>query len=601
MFDYAPFRLTIILSIIFFTFSSCSSPKQGLKEPLDYIDPMIGTTELGNTFPAVCLPFGLAKWTPQTSAGERKGHKPFDYKDNKLQGIRWTNFISGSAVPEYGSATIMAMTGNLKTNPKKRASLFSHDNETATPYYYSVELQDYQIKAECTSTLRTGYLRFTFPETDSAYILVQPNNTPKAPHTHGNAFVKVISEKNEIVGSNPAFRYYISTGKPAGFSGHFVARFNKPFKVFGTWTENETNTNSSEAKGQPGAYIKFDAKAGDVVEVKIGCSFTSIEQARKNLDAENQDWDFETVKNAAKKAWQEALGKIEVQGSDEEAKTNFYTALYHSLLLPRVFGDEDGSYVGFADNNDIHKATTFTYYDDYSMWDTFRAQHPLLLILEPDLIKDMIESLLVKADQGGWLPIFPSWNSYTTEMIGDHCISMIVDAYKKGFQDFDTEKAFSYMSKNATEMPDNMADYVDGKGRRALDDYLQLGYIPMENPVLEAFHKGEQVSRTLEYAYDDFCLSEFAKELGKKSDYEKFQNQALFYKNVFDTSTGFVRGRHRDGRWDAEFDPAKNHKYITEATPWVYTWFVPHDIQGLIDLMGGRQTFIDKLDTFFCT
>ncbi len=567
------------------------------KSPIDYVDPKIGTTKLGNTYPAVCVPFGLAKFTPQTRAGEIKGDKPYDYQDAKIQGIRWTNFISGSAVPEYASHTFGALTGEFKIDPKDRASRFSHENETASPQYYSVFLDDYQIQIEVTASTRAGYFKFTFPRSENAKIFLQPNNMPRASHTKGDGYIEVIPERNEIVGYNPAYRYYISTGQPAGFSGYFVARLNEPITDYQVW-EGTTLINGKSGAGQPGAYVQFQTRKNQVIEMKVGCSFTSIEQARKNLDAEMPDWDFNKIKKETKAAWDKALGKIEVNGSNEDDKTKFYTALYHSYFMPRVFNDVDGGFPGFAGTGP-QQVQDFVYYEDYSMWDTYRALHPLLLLVQPELINDMIQSLLVKADLGGWLPIFPSWNSYTTEMIGDHVISMITDAYVKGFRAFDTEKAFSYMKKNARQMPENYADYLDGKGRRAVTVNRELGYIPLEHPVKEAFHQKEQVSRTLEYAYDDFCLSEFAALLGKNEDAQDFRHQAYNYKNVFDTETGFVRGRTIDGYWDEPFDPGEHYKYICEATPWVYTWYVPHDIQGVINLLGSRQKFIKKLDTFF--
>ena len=568
-------------------------------EPLDYVDPMIGTTKLGNTFPAVCVPFGLTKWTPQTRAGERKGSKPYDYKDTMLQGIRWTNFFSGSAVPEYGSMTIMATTGTRAVHPEERASRFSHNRETSTPYQYKVYLDDYDITMSCTATSRCGYFRIAVPGGKKVRILLQPNNEPVASHTTGGiAYIEALPSRNEIAGFNPAFRYYISTGQPAGFSGYFVARFDRPADGYGVWDRNGLRANGTVATGQPGAYAEFTCAEDDTIEVVIGCSFTSIDQARRNLDAEIGTSDYASVMAGTRDTWREALGVIEVETERKESLTTFYTAMYHSLMLPREFGDTDGTYPGFARTGVAH-ADGFTYYDDYSLWDTYRALHPLLLFIQPDRITDMIDSLLAKAESGGWLPIFPGWNSYTTEMIGDHAISMIADAYAKGFTDFDTEKAWSYMYKNASQMPADHAEYEDGKGRRAVEDYMTLGYVPLDNPVDEAFHKKEQVSRTLEYAYDDFCLAEFARLVGKKDKHDELSNRALNWKNVFDPSVGFVRGRYRDGRWDDPFDPGKSMPYITEATPWVYTWYVPHDVQGLIDAMGGRQTFIEKLDTFF--
>ena len=574
-----------------------ASPSDIAREPLVYVNPLIGTAELGNTFPAVCLPFGLAKWTPQTVAGEHKGAPPYRYEHQRIQGFRWTNFISGSAVPDYGSMTVMALAGDLRIGPEERASSYSHEHEVATPYAYSVTLDDYAVRAELTATERAGFLRFTFPDTDAAWIVIQPNNTPRAVHTPGSAHVRILPERNEIVGYNPAFRYYLRTGEPAGFSGHFVARFNRPIEDFGVWDADGVYHGSARASGQPGAFVRFKANSGDAVEVKVGCSFTSEAQARKNLDAEIAGWDFELVAAQARRRWHEALATIEVESSDVGARTTFYTALYHAFLLPRLSGDVDGSHVAFAGSR-IVAGGDFAYYDDYSMWDTYRAEHPLLLLTQPDRVGDMLNSLLDKAEQGGWLPMFPAWNNYTNEMIGDHCAATIVDSYVKGFRDFDAQRAFSFMHQSAREIPPR-DDWDDGKGRRGLASYLQYGYIPLEDPVLDAFHVGEQVSRTLEYAYDDFCIGELARLLGKAEEAAYYFKRARNYRNVFDETVGFVRGRYADGSWVEPFNAANFYPWLTEATPWIYSFHAPHDMHGLIDLMGGSEAFTRKLDTFF--
>jgi predicted alpha-1,2-mannosidase len=276
----------------------------------------------------------------------------------------------------------------------------------------------------------------------------------------------------------------------------------------------------------------------------------------------------------------------------------FYTALYHCYQLPRIVSDIDGSYQGFAGDTLIHKATGFDYYDDFSMWDTYRALHPLMTILEPQRTLDMVKSLVLKASQGGWMPIFPAWSNYTAAMIGDHVSTTIADAYMKGISDFDTETAWKYMRQNAFETPP-VADYKDGKGRRALQSYIKYGYIPLEDSVWDAFHRREQVSRTLEYAFDDYALSRFAEALGKTEDFITLKKRSENWKNVFDSQTGFVRGRYADGKWIEQFDPYKKASFICEGTPFQYTWYVPHDIPGLIQSMGGNENFIARLNEFF--
>jgi predicted alpha-1,2-mannosidase len=269
--------------------------------------------------------------------------------------------------------------------------------------------------------------------------------------------------------------------------------------------------------------------------------------------------------------------------------------MYHALIHPRLYSDVNGEYPGFADNNEIQKTEGFDYYDDMSNWDIFRAQMPLLSIIAPKEYNDMVKSLIVKAEQGGWLPIFPMWNSYTSAMIGDHGTAIIADAAMKGF-DFDLEKAYKYMRKNAFETPENFDEYVDGKGRRALTSYMQLGYIPLEDEVLEAFHKREQVSRTIEYAYNDWCVAQVAQKLGKTDDYKEMMGRSLNYQNVFDPEKGWACGRFSDGSFTEEFNATEDMFYITEGTPKHYTFYVPHDVEGLIELMGGREKFKTELN-----
>jgi len=354
-----------------------------------------------------------------------------------------------------------------------------------------------------------------------------------------------------------------------------------------------------EANDRPGAFVQFHTHADEKIEVKIGTSFTSIDEARKNLDNEIPGWNFDNVKASSKKTWDKHLSKITVKGGTKEQRINFYTSLYHSLLLPRVFNDDDGSYVGFAGDSLIHKAVGYQQYVDYSLWDTFRTVHPLFTIIEPDRTADMVESLITKGEQGGFLPIFPAWDNYTSEMIGDHAVSVIVDAYNKGIRNFDVQKAYQLIFQNAMMDPDDETAYANGEGRRAIDIYKKLGYIPLDKPVRMDYHQGEQVSRTLEYAYDDWAAAQLAKDLGKDDDYSLLMKRAHNYENVFDTTVGYVRGRYENGTWATPFDSVGSYHYITEGTPYQYSWFVPQDVQGLIHLMGGREKFVSKLEAFF--
>ncbi|MDO1447637.1 GH92 family glycosyl hydrolase [Rhodocytophaga aerolata] len=582
--------------------------------PIQYVNPLIGTaisntesakihseagSELkGQTFPAVGVPHGMTHWTPQTRATERKCLSPYYYEETRIQGFRGSHWMSGSCTQDYGSVTIMPMSGTLKTDVVARASAFDHKHEKATPAYYSVKLDDYQITAELTGTSHAGFLRFTYAQEQEAYLIIEPNSD------EGEGYVEIDAEKNEISGYNPVHRIYQGWGKPAGFSGYFVAVFDHPFAEYGSWQQQDSlQPGVRTAKGTQspvGAYVRFASEKNLVVQVKIGHSFTSLEAARKNLNAQIKGWNFEGIKQQSERAWNSALSKIQVKGSSEKDKIMFYTALYHTKIIPRIFSDADGTYPGFADDEKVYTTSGYDYYEDFSLWDTYRAVHPLLTLLEPKRTSDMVNSLLRKAEQGSWLPIFPCWNSYTAAMIGDHALSMIGDAYIKNIEGFDAQLAYEVMRKNAFEANTDIADYKEGKGRRAMDSYLKYGYIPLEDSVPDAFHKREQVSRTLEYAYDDFVLAQVAKKLGKEQDYQQLIQRAANYKHVFDTSTGYVRGRYADGRWIENFDPfALRASFITEGSPYQYTWYVPHDVAGLIQVMGGKEKFINRLDTLF--
>ena len=604
-----PLRIIFLVSSLLLLSCSATEP-YAPPTLLSYVNPLIGTapsttetaqmhsesgSELrGQTFPAVGVPFGMTQWTPQTRATEQKCLSPYYYQDTRIQGFRGSRWMSGSCTQDYGSVTIMPATGALKVKPEERSSSFSHEEEIATPSYYAVNLSDYQIRAEVTATSRASMLRFT-PEGDSLNLIIEPNSD------EGEGFVEIFPERNEVVGFNPVHRIYQGWGESAGFSGYFVIQVEDDFVDFGVWQGEslQPGETKSEGEGQPvGAYIKM--AADKAMKVKVGTSFTSINQARKNLEAEIPHWNFEQVRQTSEEAWLAQLSKIQVSGGSEEERTMFYTALYHAMILPRVFSDADGAYLGFGGSKKVYLAEDFDYYADFSMWDTFRAVHPLQTLLNPERTADMVQSLLKKAEQGGWLPIFPAWNSYTSAMIGDHVTAMIGDAWIKGIDDFDQELAYKMMRKNAFEVNTDTASYRNGQGRRAMDSYLEYGYIPLEDSVPDSFHQREQASRTLEYAYDDFVLSQVARQIGEEEDYQALAKRAKNWRQVYDTTSGYVRGRYANGDWYQPFDPvASRAPFITEGSPFQYTWYVPHDAAGLIQAMGGRERYIQQLDTLF--
>jgi len=577
--------------LLLVVFGAANSSAQ--TDPVSFVNEAIGTAHEGQTFLAAGPPFAMTQWAPQTRAGNVKCIAPNYATDKRIQGFRGSHFLTGSCTQDYGSVTLMAESGEPKLKAEERSSTFS--NQIADPQQYRVRLDDYGINVSLAGTTRAGFMRFHFENGGKSWILVEANSAKN------EGSVAIDAEHNEITVVDPVRRLYAGNGKPAGFSGYFVVRFDRSFQVGGTWAGTEKHpgaTSQQGTDGTPGAYVSFDLKPGDIVQAKIGSSFTSIEEARKNLDSEISGWDFDRVVEQAKAAWNQELGKIEIKATPTQ-KHVFYTALYHAMLLPRVFSDVSGTYPGFANEGRTQVAKGFTYYDDFSLWDTFRAVHPLLTILDPARELEMVKSLIAKGQQGGFLPIFPAWNSYTSEMVGDHAVSLIADAYFKGIREFDVGEAYRLIKKNATELPDDHELYIDGRGRRGLNAYLKYGYIPLEEHLNDAFHKNEQVSRTLEYAYDDSLVGDMALALGHKADAELFHKRAQNYKNVIDRGTGFARGRHEDGTWDSPFDPTKPASYITEGLPFQYTFFVPQDIPGLIEWVGGRDAFIAKLDQLF--
>ena len=574
-----------------------------------YVDPLIGTDirivqgkdknsteERGQIMPAVGVPHGMTNWVAQTQATEQKCHPPYYYFQDAIQGFRASHWMNGSCTQDYGSVTIMPLCNKLETDPVKRSSSFDHTQEIATPSYYSVDLNDYGIHAELTGLSRAGIMQFSFEQDGDHYIVIEPNSD------EGVAFVEVDPEKKEITGYNPVHRIYQGYGKEAGFSGHFVIQLNEEIADYGVWDSTTITSGRKSARGQKhavGAWVKLASDKPGKTLVKVATSFTSIDNARKNLACEIPGWDFNEVRQASSDTWNQTLGQIAVKGNNEEEKVKLYSALYNAHFLPRTFSDVDGSYPKFNGGGQIMKMDHGTYYCDFSQWDTYRAVHPLFSILNPSRNGDMAHSLVLKGQQGGWLPIFPSWNSYTAAMIGDHCIAMIGDAIIKDAPGFDYEEAYTLMRKNAFEANPDSGSYRDGKGRRAIESYLKYNYVPLEDQVTEAFHRREQVSRTLEYAYDDFVLSQVAKKLGKTDDYKALIKRAENYRNVIDPETGYARGRHADGTWIEPFDPFASTSFICEGTPYHYTWYVPQDIAGLIRHMGGKERFINRLDTFF--
>ena len=544
-----------------------------------------GSEEHGQTLPAVLVPHGMNFWTPQTQDTEQKCRAPYYYRDSLFQGFRASHWLVGGCTQDYGSFTIMPMTGRLRLKPEERATPFSHNDELSHPYYYGVYLPKEKLMTEMTATSRAAIFRFMPDEVGQLHVVVNPNSD------YREGFVAVDSARQCIWGYNPVHRIYQGWGERAGFSGWFVVQFQRPFR--------QCVVKDSVA------YVTLDVKAGEQVLVKAATSFTGIDGAWRNLRAELPDWDFLGTRLALDSIWQNELRTIDVEDSDKAKINQFYGALYRTAFEPHAISDVDGRYPAFASGQPMMPDSTDkgrTRYMDFSMWDIFRAESPLLLLTHPQMASDMIQSLGGMYREGGWMPIFPCWNSYTSAMIGDHAAALVADAVAKGLDrthPFDLKTVYSGLRKNAFESPKSYQDYASGMGRRALKSWLRYGFIPLEDSVKEAFHTQEQVSRTLEYAYDDYCVAQVAKALNQKKDYEMLMRRSHNWVNVLNPRTGWVDGRHANGRWLMNRDLTSRLPFITEGTVMHYSFYVPHDIPGLIKAMGGRQSFIQKLDTLF--
>lgn len=597
--------------------------------------------------------------------------------ERSITGFRGTHYPSGACMKDYGSIVIDPQAGSLDFGSSTRDTPM--ENIKSSPEYFSCVLKDdFDLKVEVTTTPRSGFFRLTSLGSGDMHVLVDAHRGTMEVHPNNN----------EIIGHNPECPRSSPTG---AFSGYFVIKFDRPFTDYGknggdvggsVWLYIGGTAGavlmaygflSSRSKKQRAflilsglivlsivlwiqllpqpsskAHATFSVNKGDVIRAKVGTSFISIKQARKNLEKEIPDWDFDKVRGETRRIWNEELSKIEVEGGTEKQKIKFYTALYHALLLPRV-SSEYGRYYSVFDAK-VHPTEGDEYYNDLSLWDTYRAEHSLLSLLEPKRQEDICQSFVRQYEEGGWIAKWPN-PGYSSVMIGTHSDSVIAETYLKGLDNFDIETAYEASLKHATKEGPSFYE-----GRRGIRDYMKLGYVPADR-------YGEATSRTLEFAYDDWCLAQLARALERENDYEMFMERAGYYKNVFDPdapgdpSPGFVRGRNSDGSWTNQgifsltawsrfftdlltalqrfltnfmeishrffinfltalfkfitdlqmaawrcltyYKPTAWYEYTTESTPYQYSWYVPHDVQGLIDLMGGGEKFNKKLDYFF--
>ena len=546
-----------------------------------------GSEEHGQTLPAVLVPNGQNFWTPQTRDTEKKCIAPYYYTDSLFQGIRNSHWIVGGCTQDYGSFTFAALSGKLRLRPEERATRFSHSEEISHPHYYAVRLPNEHLKLEMTGTSHAAIFRIT-PEQDGPIHIVLNHNSDE-----GQGYLEVNNVDGIIYGYNPVHRIYQGWGEEAGFDGHYLLQAYD--KIIDSGCDSLC------------AWFTFDGKANVPIILKAATSFTSKRGTENNFAFEAEGHDFDSMMAQTAQHWIDRLHTIDVEDTDIAKVNQFYGALYRCSFLPREMSDVDGGYPKFA-NGEIVKGER-KFFGDFSMWDTYRALHPLYTLIAPKESADMMQSLVTMYEEGGWLPIFPCWNSYTAAMIGDHCSAVLADAYIKGIRDFDYEKAYEAMRKNAFETPTNFDDYKNGMGRRALTSYMKYGYIPLEDGVKEAFHQDEQTSRTLEYAFDDFAVAQLAKALGKEADYKELMRRSENWRNVINPKTGYCDGRHAPkaisrkktdgGLFENNTDFIHRKSYITEGATCHYTWYVPQNVEGLVEMLGDPQKFEAKLDSLF--
>lgn len=619
---FFPHVLFSRLFLVLYLFLVCASEKAdpAISMPSEYVNPFIGTAAYGHTIPGAALPFGMVQLTPMTGASRRKGGYsyspvPHGRESETIIGFTHTN-LSGTGIDtksRYSNVLFQPHVGALKIVPGTDAdpdsgyrSRYSHEQEEARPGYYSVVLQDYNVKVELTATERVGFHRYTFPKTDNGHIVIDITREVHRPELHKDAFVEIVGD-NRIQGYTTVLDHTI--GEP--MTWYFYAEFSRPFVDFGTFADSNIMERQRSARGGfgTGAYVSYATEKEEEIVIKVGLSFTGIEGAKKNLRHEAEGVNFDQARNKAEQIWNDKLNKIQLSGGTRHNRIKFYTALYRSLMFPRVFSDVDGAYYSHHLGRVVQE-DDFRFHVDYFLWDTFRTTHPLLTIIEPDRQLELIKSVLATYEQGGLIPAQYFKNMYTQDMIGDHGSTMIADSYAKGLRDFDLEKAYEGMIKNAREPGQ------PGRGRMGLETYKDLGYVAVGTV-------RETVSLTLEYALTDYALAQMARDLGRTADYEYLIGHANNYKNLYDPSTGFYRPRFSDGSWLPVCETGQHpgiathkhnsyfdcwnpwwigfapHRHYAESNAWQYLFYPQHDIHGLIDLMGGREKFVERLDGLF--
>lgn len=565
--------------LLLFSFSACVSQQPDAETECyatEYVNPFIGTDFTGNTYPGAQAPFGMVQLSPDNGLPGWDRISGYFYPDSTIAGFSHTH-LSGTGAGDLYDISFMPVTLPYKEAdaPLGIHSLFSHDEETASAGYYQVRLKDYDINVELTATERCGIQRYTFPEADAAIFL----NLRKAMNWDFTNDTRI-----EVVDSVTIQGYRFSDGWARDQHIYFRTRFSKPFAS----VQLDTATVIKDGKrigSSAIARFDFHTSAGEQILVTTAISGVSMEGAARNLAAEAPADDFDKYLAVTRKNWNEQLSKVEIKSNDIDEKVKFYTALYHSMLAPTIYSDVDGAYYG--PDKQVHQADGWTNYSTFSLWDTYRAAHPLYTYIEPQRVNDMVKSFLAFSEQNGRLPVWNFYGSETDMMIGYHAVPVIVDAYLKGIGDFDPKKALAACVATA-----NIDEY------RGIGLYKKYGYVPYD--VTDHYNSENwSLSKTLEYAYDDYCIARMAEKLGERQIADEFDKRSLNYKNVYNSQTTFMQPRNNKGSFIENFSPDDYTPHICESNGWQYFWSVQQDVDGLISLVGGKERFAQKLDSMF--
>ena len=559
-------------------FTACTSAGQEDRAEClaDCVNPFIGTDFTGNTYPGAQVPFGMVQLSPDNGLPGWDRIAGYFWPDSTIAGFSHTH-LSGTGAGDLYDISFMPVTlpyreakGSLGIHSK-----FSHEEESASAGYYRVHLSDYDIEVELTATPRCGVQRYTFPKAEAAVFL----NLRKAMNWDATEDAHI-----EQVDSVTLRGYRFSDGWARGQRVFFCTRFSRPFDAMRLDTaailrEGRRIGTSVVAR------LDFRTEEGEQLVVSTALSGVSMEGAMKNLQAEVPTDDFDKYLASARKDWDERLGKIEIQCEDRDERTKFYTALYHSMLAPTIYNDVDGAYYG--PDKQVHQADGWTNYSTFSLWDTYRAAHPLCTYVAPERVNDMVKSFIAFYEQNGRLPVWNMWGSETDMMIGYHAVAVIADAYLKGIGDFDAEKALEACVATA-----NLDDY------RGIGAYKELGYVPYN--LIDPYNADNwSLSKTLEYAYDDYCIARMAEKMGRTDVAEEFYKRSRNYRNVYNPQSGFMQPRDDKGNFVEPFSPDDYMPHICESNGWQYFWSVQHDVAGLMELAGGKERFAQKLDSMF--